>query len=810
MLTSKRENTKKIIPIDHYDFDNNCYVFKDNSLMDIISITPRDVENSRNEDVKIDFYRWCKLYQTYEDDIKILALNYPINVDPQIKFLGEKIKNTNGRPHKKWLLTANEELKILSEYGTKQYFALMIFAENVHELDNNRVKLNNALLTSFNNRIIENISYREKQNITFKICNKNLKIDEHRILRSEDDYISKTMIAEIQPQGGISFKNERYSMTGNGYDTCIHIFELPQFVSDYWFHRLFSIENAIVMMDVATYDRNEVKRALNRSIGEQKSRYNSKGADHQVEYDAFQRIEEMQELYNEINSMGEVVKLLKIRIYLTDSEISLLEARVREVMKSLEGDEFRNAIFLNEEYSEWSSLWLPYKKQSELPFFIRGNPITSENLSYGTYFHFSELQDPYASFLGTTNCGGNVLFNQFTITDKRISYSGVMAGDKGSGKSTDLKKLFKDRAMRGDYVRSFDVSGEFRPLTSEFGGTNIDCTQYLLNFLEILKYADLESDNYTRHISKCKIIYRLLRRNATEDEVVLFSLLLRGLYEKFELVYIEGRQITGLPADKYPILDDLIDYIDQYADDLREKAGKSEVDLKLLERKLLRLEDIHLLILDLVRNYGNLLNGHTTINNITDIKIVNFDISKLKELDANIFDAVVYNMIMLCQDSSVTNGKIMYQKYKRREIEFKDITRSTTIIDESHRWINANKVFLLDLMIPIVREDRKYFSSYWFATQSIRDFVPQNANKDDIEKLKILFELTSYQFIFRQSENVVPLIKQIFGGTITESHANRIPYLGKGEAILVVSNERSLELKIALSEEEEVLFGGGI
>ena len=40
----------------------------------------------------------------------------------------------------------------------------------------------------------------------------------------------------------------------------------------------------------------------------------------------------------------------------------------------------------------------------------------------------------------------------------------------GSGKSDTFEKLFKDNAMRGNFVRAFDISGEFRELTYEFGG----------------------------------------------------------------------------------------------------------------------------------------------------------------------------------------------------------------------------------------------------------------------------------------------------------------------------------------------------
>ena len=43
----------------------------------------------------------------------------------------------------------------------------------------------------------------------------------------------------------------------------------------------------------------------------------------------------------------------------------------------------------------------------------------------------------------------------------------------GSGKSTILKKILRDNAAKGHYIRGFDKSGEFFNIVKEYGGISI-------------------------------------------------------------------------------------------------------------------------------------------------------------------------------------------------------------------------------------------------------------------------------------------------------------------------------------------------
>ena len=89
----------------------------------------------------------------------------------------------------------------------------------------------------------------------------------------------------------------------------------------------------------------------------------------------------------------------------------------------------------------------------------------------------------------------------------------------GSGKSTLLKKLFKQNASIGNYIRCFDVSGEFSALTLEFGGKIIRCSgsDGMLNPLEILRSGEDDYASYARHISKLQAFFRCINPSMSDQ-----------------------------------------------------------------------------------------------------------------------------------------------------------------------------------------------------------------------------------------------------------------------------------------------------
>ena len=623
------------------------------------------------------------------------------------------------------------------------------------------------------------------------------------------------LLEKIQPSGGITFKDVKYITTGSGYEGCIHVYQFPENIDTFWLAKVCNINGTVALVDISTDNIAEVKKNLNKSMKEQAGR-KKEAKDFAELYDADKRLGEMKRMFDEINSYNEIVKLLHIRIFVADRSFAELEKRIKNIMDKLETDSaFLTTIYLNESKTEWQSMYRPYRKQKEEIFFPYGQSMTATGLAHGNPFHFSMLYDPTGSFLGKTPCGGNVLFDLFTKTSTRLYYNFLAIGEMGSGKSTLLKKQFLDNAVRGNYVRTFDISGEFSLLTKKVGGKiiKLDGSSGILNPLEILRAGDNEKLSFTRHISKVSTFYRfLVGGNVDSEEVVEFEEMLRELYKKFGFDMENGEldmQVTGLPATSYPRFSDFLEYIMENIKELQSGTYNS-LEEKLVGRTLILRDKIRKVIRNIVKTYGYLFDGYTSIDNILDEQIVTFDISTLKELKDEVFDASIINMISLCWDNCVTNGKLMLKRLNEGSIKLWDVTRFLILIDESHRWLNAKKAHALDLISIYLREARKYFGGIGLASQRAADYVPEGSGSAEIDKLKNIFELTQYKFVFRQNSNAKKLLAKIFEGDLTITQINTIPKLEIGKCILTISGDRNIEFKVHLTKEEEKIFQGGL
>lgn len=622
------------------------------------------------------------------------------------------------------------------------------------------------------------------------------------------------LLNEIKPAGGITFKDVKYITTGSGYEGCIHIYKFPESIDTYWMAKVCNINGTVALVDISTDNMSEVKKNLNKSMKEQAGR-RSGAKDFAELYDADKRLEEMKRMYDEINAYNEVIKLVHIRIFLADRSFDSLEKKIKNIMDKLETDSgFLTTIYLNESKAEYKSMTRSYKKQNEEMFFPKGQSLTATGVAHGDPFHFSSLDDETGEFLGTTPCGGNVLFDLFTKTSTRLYYNFLAIGEMGSGKSTLLKKQFKSNAIKGNYVRTFDISGEFTILTKTLGGKviKLDGSEGILNPLEILKAGDDENISFTRHISKVSTFYKFLVGGSVDaEEIAEFEDVLKQLYSSFGLWSDDRRNIqcTGLPAASYPTFTDYLNFLTESME-VMQNEKYSHLEEQVVAKTLLLRDKIRKVIKNIVDTYGSLFDGHTSIDNILDEQIVTFDISTLKELKDEVFDAMIINIISLCWDNCVTNGKLMLNMLREGKIKLWDVTRFLILIDESHRWLNAKKTHALDLVSVYLREARKYFGGIGLASQRAADYVPEGSDSDAVNKLKNIFELTQYKFVFRQSSNAKKLLYQIFDGELTGTQIEKIPKLEIGQCILLISGDKNIEFKVHLTKDEDMLFSGGL
>lgn len=615
-------------------------------------------------------------------------------------------------------------------------------------------------------------------------------------------------IKEIEPKGGADFTDPRFAITGTGYEACLYIYEYPKNVQECWLDKIMSIDGAIVVLDIGTIDKAETIKNLGKSLSEQSSRINTAKKDLEKR-EAYNIYNDITDMYDEISTFSNVMKVFVARIYIPANTMYEADTKLKEVIDELEPS-YKASVCINETKQDFINVFIPYKEQQKSIYARKGQPMLASTLALGNPFHFDTLQDPFGHYLGQTSTGGTVFWDLFYSDMIRMSYNFLLVGAMGSGKSTLLKIIMKERAIRGDFVRVFDVEGEFVSECKYLGGKVISLdgnSAAKINIFQILPLEDNEL-SYSSNISKIKTIYKYLKPNASEDELELLEKLLSILYMEYGIIDSEGmviRDIDTLEPTDFPILSDFVRLIKAIQDSPEENSHIVR------EGNLNYLSSIELKLENLATNYKNMFDGHTTFPNIYDEQVIVFNLKNLVNLDSTIFDAQLFSAISLVWSNAVSKGKEQKDLFENGEVQLWDIIHSLLIIDESHLICNASKIMGVLELTKMSRQGRKYFAGLGLASQRISDYIPEKISNEAYDELKTLFALTTYRFLMQQDASDVARIKEIFHGQITEEEAEKIPKFERGQCIFSIKSYKNLEIaNTYLSDEDKNIFRGGM
>jgi hypothetical protein len=644
------------------------------------------------------------------------------------------------------------------------------------------------------------------------------------------DLIDPLFVRDIGPQFGITFRNEQYIEMGDGIMCCLYVSRYPQDPVPNWLADLCSFDNVITVLDIGTADIDSIKSKLNRSMEEQASRINNANSTKEV-IDASALQEKLEGMYYEVSQMGSVMKLLNVRIYIPGRTIEEVQDQANFVVKSLSSAKYKAGIALDETKPDWLSLFLPMDRMNKTLYKRSGTAMLTDTLAGGNPFHFSKLMDTTGRYWGKTNvgAGGVVFWDLFMKSGRRLSYNLLLAGTMGSGKSTALKKLVMDRAPRQDYVRVFDVTGEFGTLVTTLGGTIVyldGSGDSIINCLQILRSSDNDSTTYASHIAKVATFYKFLRPNARDEDILMLKRLLRKLYIECGITDRSGRltrQLEAFSAKDFPIWSDMLALIRREIAAIA--SGKAEADIISAEDEdgvnqtvtrftskqradiLTRLE---MSIDDLCKTYGNIFDGHTKINEVFKKQIISFNIQGLSSMEDNVFDAQLFLTLSLCWSNCVSSGARYKRLFEKGKIHSYEVRRSLILIDEAHKIINANKLTGVKQIETMEREARKYFGGIGLASQAISDFFPEDSSAQGISAIKNLFSFSTYKMMLRQDASNKKIIRDAFDGSFTEREIDNIPYLERGEVCMSIAGEKNITFQIDVTDQQLELFEGGL
>ncbi|MGG3718826.1 VirB4 family type IV secretion system protein [Bacillus sp. LJBS17] len=616
-----------------------------------------------------------------------------------------------------------------------------------------------------------------------------------------------------QPMGGISFKDEFFNRTGDGYVACLHVYRYPENFSPYWLNKLTSIHNTIVTIDTYTQKDIDYASKVKTSTNEMRSRIRNAANDTEADL-AREELQTLRELGIAIAKGGEVIKQIHVRIFMHGATQAELEKRISEVQKKIDSDGFKSKVFLDENKEEWQSLFLDYETQLTLPNKRIGNDMPAEAIGLGFSYDQTSLSDPTGVYYGYTSTRGTVYWDLFHKTSKRLYYNMFVSGDMGSGKSTLLKKILRDNASKGNFIRGFDKSGEFQSVTADMGGITIDLdgSNGRINLMQIFpsvtkKVGDEvvidESASFRQHVSKLNSCYRILTPKADDNVLVQFDELVYGFYEKFEFWGENARSnITQLAPKEYPLLSDFQAYCEERYHKEKDPNFKA------------RIGDIGMTIKNLVTQFGEIFDGITTIPDMVNEQIVFYDIGNLSQLNDQVKDVQIFNALSQIWGAMMNIGRKQKEAYDKGKIHWYDITRFLIMLDECHNLLELKKAHTANFFVTAMSEARKFFGGILLATQRIERMFP-NTNTSDPDmalaanKLREIFGLTQYKALFKQDQTSMRLIKDLFEDQMTDNEYALLPKFETGDCILSIAGDRNLVMHVEATQEELELFEGG-
>lgn len=833
----------ELLPIvDITDFD--AFTDKNGGIVELMQIKTKDLFSAKVEDIEYDMDCWSLFLKTYTNDLKIVYMGYPVEVTSQVSYIEKRISKTKNPIFRKELENEKKELLQAHKENLAKEFYLMIFSKDKKQYNSNMHSIYGILGRS---GITDFLPLPKKIQILSKMQNMNLPLTAipktKNIPRTDkgNENFNPYLVSTIQPQGNISFRDERFIRTGYGYEACIRIFGVPSEIKFGWISKFITnYENTIVTFDIGASDRNKTLKNISTSLEEQQNRYdNAKNSTER--HEAGSSYMKLDNIHNQVIDEGEVIKQVHMRIFCYEKTTKELEESTTDIINDLVANRFKASIFLDEGKYDWLSLFTSLNEQSGMPNNRQGLPIPTEAFTLGHPYHFSSLSDPLGTYFGRTRTGGTVLFDPYQKDKMRTFYSIIILGILGTGKSTLLKDMIKKDVILGNFVRGFSTNKEFDALIRYLGGSiiNLDGSEGFINILHIYRTGEMPIANsanlqslseeertkkekrrmiafelscYRKHIQKVVQWYKFLVPIANDYDTMTLEQLLHKLYYK-KLGFTtndpqNNPRITELDPQSYPILSDLLEIIEDemYSDKLLKISKKALSNLEFE-----RLENLYKAISTTIQTSGILFNGHSSIRDFTNEQIIFFSIEGLKDGNKKAFNAQLYNAMNLFLDNLTAIGEPQKQKFEAKDsrMDMSDIQKFKLYFDEAQHYVNASSPEIVMNIDSFNRESRKLFGGMVLATHTINGFFPKDSTKEGIDAMMNLFSLTQYKFLFRQPSDSIQTIDQVFSGELPIQDLNSLSKMGVGECVLNISGDTSIHFDVEVSEEEKVLFTGG-
>lgn len=812
-----RQKGEQIYPVEEFLEDGTVFSSYngEKQMQAIFRPTAYDLSKLTDEEFDLISNGYWEFHRLHKKELKEIYINFPENNKDNQGFIHEKMKEEKGPIKLRFLDYEMQKLKIQEKWVKTRQSFIAVYGKDQEELDSRITELRTAGKRLFH---FEQLDKKEML-LLFELINNSGKISEdHRLLKKKN---SNEDVIRTAPRGGLVFgTNFKYYESANDYRTVLYVSDLPQTKKDFWISSIVNREH----VDVATVDY-FVNEAIHyeKEIAETVENYEDEASQAKktvIKDAALKNANELRLLADKMNDVGEVIKTMEIRLYVSGKTLEELEMKVKAITDDVAFEAQPYPGMMLSDYQALfigRDLWASKFENS----FREGIELPAETFGIGFAHNNSYLHDEEAFFYGSTQTGGRVYFDPFAKSKSRLSYAKFIGGSLGSGKSTLLKHLLLDNWMRGNFVYIFDKAGEFYKIVKRLGGAYLylDGRDGLINLLQVyglISMADEEnveedvegSFNYhlTLTVERFNILYEFKSANSSAK--------IRQLLKEFYIAFgIYGpratKPITQLKNTDYPTFRDFKTYLQARFEKESDPARKRVED------------DLLAMISEVIEPNSRQFIGHTTLDNLLTKQIICFDISMINDNQTDpVYDTLFNVALTLFLSQAQKHGRAEKKAFEQGRKFWSQIRRTEIITDECHNVLNPSKPYATRSYSTTVAEGRKFFIDVTLATQNITKMLPANSAQiggdagQALNDIQNIIGLCQYRMWMKQPPTAVPTLRQYFADDFREfdysdiKNYELVENLGS-KMMLVGASEKPLIMYHWVSPAEIELFEGG-
>ncbi|ADU27968.1 hypothetical protein Ethha_2474 [Ethanoligenens harbinense YUAN-3] len=614
-------------------------------------------------------------------------------------------------------------------------------------------------------------------------------------------------IKQILPSG--ITQSKQYLKSGNCYMTVYLVNRFPTRMPALVFTEIFNKPGVTVTMDLEVAQKSQAMEELENSINELDTRVFVNRHSSENRNDSYD-LNDLLELHKKLQLTSEDIAYISLRFWIYAKTVNELKAKVKSLADDLKTYGMYGFVPEYEILAEYRGMQIAANT-------IRQPIPILDTLKEQFPYYFQSFTDPHGWVWGETKTGGLVLLDTNRHTSQRKSSDIVFIGQKGAGKSTELKYHAQIQLALGNKVLAYDVEGEMLEYAVVNGGRVVkpaDPSGYI-NFLELHQMfskkieedisdaaadeTSIIAENYTYEMSRLvKNFQQLFPELGDEHFDELRDMLMRT-FLKFHIT--KTTPLIRLSHEDFPVMHDLYDtlydalYETGTDGKLYYRASVSEHRRNVLERLLAKIKPYQ-------RDgiYAPYFDHHSAFD-ISEEQLVVFDMSSLNGLEENISNAYIMHTMSLMW-SEVYKNRIRNMGRRGEEIR-----ECILIFDEAHKVLNTKNTEGLALCDDMTRRDRKYDAAIWLASQQPRDFAPSGYN-ENLDKIHNIFGLIQYKVLMQQDQSNFPILKELFP-QFTDSEIESTALYEKGEKLISIGAGAKIRCALTLPDDYLAYFGGG-